>query len=149
MQRDIPATSVKLRESAATLCARHCVVRLGSQHVCATKRQNSGNPLEVSNALNKGLAPLGLSQRGQPGKALRAFPGSFWKCFLEFLPEGGMPRDCLSDTPLRPPVARSWLFGVSTWPIRCTTPSRFSEGFPLGEHAKWRCVSQQYLRENT
>ena len=32
-----------------------------------------------------------------------------------------------------------WGFGVSTWPIGCGTPSPFSERFPLGEHAKWRC----------
>ena len=46
-------------------------------------------------------------------------------------------------------------FGVSTWPIGCDTPSPFSERFPLGEHAKWRCdtppppkgVSQRYLRD--
>ena len=29
--------------------------------------------------------------------------------------------------------------GVSTWPIGCGTPSPFSEIFPRGEHAKWRC----------
>ena len=36
VQRDTPATSLKVREFAATMCARHCVARLGSQHVCAT-----------------------------------------------------------------------------------------------------------------
>ena len=35
----------------------------------------------------------------------------------------------LSDT-------RYGVFGVSTWPIGCDTPSPFSERFPLGEHAK-------------
>ena len=51
-----------------------------------------------------------------------------------------------------PPIARHGVFGVSTWPIGCDTPSPFSERFPLGEHAKWRCdtapskgVSQRYL----
>ena len=38
-----------------------------------------------------------------------------------------------------PPIARYGVFGVSTWPIGCDTPSPFSEPFPLGEHAKWRC----------
>ena len=38
-----------------------------------------------------------------------------------------------------PPIARYGVFGVSTWPIGCDTPSPFSEHFPLGEHAKWRC----------
>ena len=53
-----------------------------------------------------------------------------------------------------PPIARYGVFGVSTWPIGCDTPSPFSERFPLGEHAKWRCdtppskgVSQRYLRD--
>ena len=54
-----------------------------------------------------------------------------------------------------PPIARYGVFGVSTWPIGCNTPSPFSEPFPLGEHAKWRCdtpplkkgVSQRYWRE--
>ena len=44
------------------------------------------------------------------------------------------PRDYLSDTPL---FARYGVFGASTWPIGCGTPSPFSERFPLGEHAKW------------
>ena len=38
-----------------------------------------------------------------------------------------------------PPDCALWGFGVSTWPIGCDTPSPFSERFPLGEHAKWRC----------
>ena len=38
-----------------------------------------------------------------------------------------------------PSIARYGVFGVSTWPIGCDTPSPFSEHFPRGEHAKWRC----------
>ena len=38
-----------------------------------------------------------------------------------------------------PTIARYGVFGVSTWPIGCDTPSPFSERFPIGEHAKWRC----------
>ena len=38
-----------------------------------------------------------------------------------------------------PPIARYGVFGVTTWPIGCDTPSPFSERFPLGEHAKWGC----------
>ena len=38
-----------------------------------------------------------------------------------------------------PPIARYGVFGVSTWPIGCDTPSPFSERFPLWEQAKWRC----------
>ena len=37
-------------------------------------------------------------------------------------------------------------FGVSTWPIGCDTPSPFSERFPLGEHAKWRCDTPPPLK---
>ena len=50
-------------------------------------------------------------------------------------PHFAIPRDYLSDIP----IARYGVFGVSTWPIGCNTPSPFSERFPLGEHAKWRC----------
>ena len=59
-----------------------------------------------------------------------------------------IPTDELSGPVLRdtarlsqryPPIARYGVFGVSTWPIGCDTPSPFSERFPLGEHAKWRC----------
>ena len=52
-------------------------------------------------------------------------------------PYCAIPRDYLSDTP----YCALWVFGVSTWPIGCDTPSPFSERFPLGEHAKWRCDS--------
>ena len=31
-------------------------------------------------------------------------------------------------------IARYGVFGVSTWPIGCDTPSPFSESLPLGEH---------------
>ena len=57
-----------------------------------------------------------------------------------------------------PRIARYGVFGFSTWPIGCTTPSSFSERFPLGEHAQRRCetpppptkgVSQRYLRDTT
>ena len=66
-------------------------------------------------------------------------------------PYCAIPRDYLSDTPL---LRAMGFFGVSTWPIGCDTPAPFSEHFPLGEHAKWRCdtppppskgVSQRYL----
>ena len=36
-----------------------------------------------------------------------------------------------------PPIARYGVFGVSTWPIGCDTPSRFSERFPL-----WRACKE-------
>ena len=38
-----------------------------------------------------------------------------------------------------PTIVRYGVFGASTWAIGCVTPSPFSEHFPLGEHAKWRC----------
>ena len=43
-------------------------------------------------------------------------------------PYFAIPRDYLSDT------RRYGVFGVSTWPIGCDTPSPFSERFSLGEH---------------
>ena len=52
-------------------------------------------------------------------------------------PYRAIPRDSLSQR--YPPIARYGVFGVSTWPIWCDTPSPFSERFPLGEQAKWRC----------
>ena len=87
-----------------------------------------------------------------------------WCCFVQnrkwlkwsssvilVAPHCAIPRDYLSD-----PIARYGVSGVSTWPIGCDTPSPFSERFPLGEHAKWRCdtpppptkgLSQRYLRD--
>ena len=55
-------------------------------------------------------------------------------CLPLLAPYCAIPRDYLSDTP-----ARYGVFGVSTWPNGCDTPSPFSECFPLGEHEKWRC----------
>ena len=46
-----------------------------------------------------------------------------------------------------PPIVRYGLFGVSTWPIGCDTPSPFSERFPLGGHAKWRCDTPPLKRD--
>ena len=43
------------------------------------------------------------------------------------------------------PIARYGVFGVSTWPIGCDT-STFSERFPRGEHAKWRCDTPPPLK---
>ena len=52
---------------------------------------------------------------------------------------GPVLRDSARLSQRYPPIARYGVFGVSTWPIGCDTPSPFSERFPLGEHAKWRC----------
>ena len=52
---------------------------------------------------------------------------------------GPVLRDTARLSQRYPPIARYGVFGVSTWPIGCYTPSPFSERFPLGEHAKWRC----------
>ena len=67
---------------------------------------------------------------------------------------GPVSRDTARPSQRYPPIARYGVFGVSTWPIGCDTPSPFSERFPIGEHAKWRCgtpptkgVSQRYLRD--
>ena len=67
---------------------------------------------------------------------------------------GPVLRDTARLSQRYPPIARYGVLGVSTWPVGCDTPSPFSERFPLGEHAKWRCdtspskgVSQRYLRD--
>ena len=52
---------------------------------------------------------------------------------------GPVLRDTARLSQRYPPIARYGVFGVSTWPIGCDTPSPFSEHFPPGEHAKWRC----------
>ena len=45
-----------------------------------------------------------------------------------------------------PCIARYGVFGVSTCPIGCHTPAPFSERFPLGAHAKWRCDTPPPLK---
>ena len=52
---------------------------------------------------------------------------------------GSVLRDTARLSQRYPPIGRYGVFGVSTWPIGCDTPSPFSERFPIGEHAKWRC----------
>ena len=52
---------------------------------------------------------------------------------------GPVSHDTARLTQRYPSLARYGVFGVSTWPIECDAPSPFSERFPLGEHAKWRC----------
>ena len=82
---------------------------------------------------------------------------NFWSNYLCNHFSGPVLRDTARLSQRYPPIARYGVFGVSTWPIGCDTPSPFSERFPLGEHAKWRCdtpipppppkgVSQRYLR---
>ena len=56
-----------------------------------------------------------------------------------FTLSGPVLRDTARLSQRYPPIARYGVFGVSTWPIGCDTLSPFSEHFPLGEHAKWRC----------
>ena len=74
-------------------------------------------------------------------------------CVLEAFGEGlsgPVLRDTARLSQRYPPIARYGVFGVSTWPIGCDTPSPFSERFPLGEHAKWRCDTlppQGYLSD--
>ena len=58
---------------------------------------------------------------------------------LSPLLSGPVLRDTARLSQRYPPIARYGVFGVSTWPLGCDTPSPFSERFPRGEHAKWRC----------
>ena len=77
------------------------------------------------------------------------FLGDFRLGFKENL-SGPVLRDTARLSQRYPPIARYGVFGVSTWPIGCDTPSPFSERFPLGEHAKWRCdtpPSKGYLSD--
>ena len=60
-------------------------------------------------------------------------------CCLRQGLSGPVLRDTARLSQRYPPIARYGVFGVSAWPIGCDTPSPFSEQFPLGEHAKWRC----------
>ena len=57
-------------------------------------------------------------------------------------------RDTAGLSQRYPPIARYGLLGVSTWPIRCDTPSPFSERSHLGEHAKcWgRFLAERIFR---
>ena len=59
---------------------------------------------------------------------------------------GPVLRDTARLSQRYPPIARYGVFGVSTWPIGCDTPSPFSERFPPGEHAKWRCDTPPPLK---
>ena len=97
---------------------------------------------------------LALVSRGRCGRKIARlwrFAAMVAASFLRLVaPYCAIPRDYLSDTPL---LRAMGVLGVSTWPIGCDTPSPFSEPFPLGEHANWRCdtppskwVSQRYLR---
>ena len=60
-------------------------------------------------------------------------------CRRENALSGPVLRDTARLSQRYPPIARYGVFGVATWRIGCDTPSPFSEHFPLGEHAKWRC----------
>ena len=52
---------------------------------------------------------------------------------------GPVLRDTVRLSQRYPHIARYGVSGVSTWPTGFDTPSPFSEPFPFGEHAKWRC----------
>ena len=68
-----------------------------------------------------------------------------WRYAVSHLvaPYCAIPRDYLSDTPH---IARYGVFGVSTWPIGCDTPSPFSQRFPLGEHSRSGGAIPPFLR---
>ena len=71
--------------------------------------------------------------------------GDKWCEFMRKL-SGPVLRDTARLSQRYPPIARYGVFGVSTWPIGCDTPSPFSERFPLGEHAKWGCDTPPHKR---
>ena len=61
------------------------------------------------------------------------------RCSMTSILSGPVLRDTARLSQRYPPIARYGVFDVSTWPIGCDTPSPFSERFPRGEHAKWKC----------
>ena len=76
--------------------------------------------------------PSKVNQNSQHFQLKRS---AFWDHLLESLVAPYTTR--LSQR--YPPIARYGVFGVSTWTIGRDTPSPFSERFPCGEHAKWKC----------
>ena len=96
--------------------------------------QRSQNPLRQvfgTSGLKIG-APQKRQIRPRPIQAPHSWPS-------EYILSAPILRDTARLSQRYPPIARYGVFGVSTWPIGCDTPSPFSERFPLGEHAKWRC----------
>ena len=71
--------------------------------------------------------------------------GEIWDLII-FPLSGPVSRDTARLSQRYPLIARYGVFGVSTWPIGCDTPSPFAERFPLGEHAKWRCDTPPPLK---
>ena len=66
-------------------------------------------------------------------------PKQTHRVFLQNSLSGPVMRDTARLSQRYPPIARYGVFGVSTWPIGCDTPSPLSVHFPLREHAKWTC----------
>ena len=75
-------------------------------------------------------------------------PDTLLKVLGDLIPQlsGPVLRDTARLCQRYPPIARYGVFGASTWPIGCDTPSPFSERFPPGEHAKWRCDTPPPLK---
>ena len=93
------------------------------------------------------------TKRGPTGDTffLQKHPSTAGNSMTLAAPYCAIPRDYLSDTPL----LRAMGFSVSQHgQMGAIPPPPFSERFPLGEHAKWRCdtppsegISQRYLRD--
>ena len=73
-----------------------------------------------------------------PLELRKIFQRIFWS-FIQRDLSGPVLHDTARLSQRYPPFARYGVFGVSTWPIGCDSPSPFSERFPLGEHAQWWC----------
>ena len=77
---------------------------------------------------------------GYPGSARKVWEKNVWVQFLApnckpHRLSGPVSRDTARLSQRYPSIACYGVFGVSTWPIWCDTPSPFSERFPLAEHA--------------
>ena len=162
--------ATKSRKSAATRVARHVQRDTGYPQSCATKRLTIlmlsflGKAVRATTELLPKL-PV-MFQRAQipmVRNALTCYRDPRWpdpglalkKKSLPppplVAPYCAIPRDYLSDTPL----LRAMGFLASQYgQLGAIPPPPFSERFPLGKHAKWRCdtppskgVSQRYLRD--
>ena len=139
--------------STKTLLLKHYYRRQGRE--APYQRKSSENILFVLRRLwgrlhRKGVAiQLALKEGSFVKRVVLGNLLGWHVCRTKLLPKkiqfdtkglsGPVLRDTARLSQRYPPIARYGVFGVSTWPIGCDTPSPFSESFPCGEHAKRRC----------
>ena len=113
------------------------------QYVQIKRRQQ----LQQQEEQQQGTGAL-VSEEGITGQGVMPQQQAVGACVLEFVvadlvaPYCAIPRDYLSDTPL----LRAMGFLMSQHGEFRAIPLPFSERFPLGEHAKWRCDTPPHKR---